>query len=83
MIKHFLAAITGNMISLIGTLMIILSLLFIGALLIMQAMGFQGGAYLGIITFVGSSVSMPMAQYLRKTSMFGGYVPAPATKSTH
>jgi nitrate/TMAO reductase-like tetraheme cytochrome c subunit len=52
MIKHFLAAITGNVISLIGTLMIILSLLFIGALLIMQAMGFQGGAYLGIITFV-------------------------------
>src|SRR5512134_77713 len=52
MLKHFLAAITGNLISLIGTLMIILSLLFIGALLIMQAMGFEGGAYLGIITFV-------------------------------
>jgi hypothetical protein len=52
MIKHFLAAITGNVISLIGTLMIILSLLFIGALLVMQAMGFEGGAYLGIITFV-------------------------------
>ncbi|MDH4166435.1 MAG: NapC/NirT family cytochrome c [Gammaproteobacteria bacterium] len=52
MIKHFFAAITGNVISLIGTLMIALSLLFIGALLIMQAMGFQGGAYLGIVTFV-------------------------------
>ena len=52
MIKHFFAAITGNVISLIGTLMIVLSLLFIGALLVMQAMGFQGGAYLGIITFV-------------------------------
>ena len=52
MIKHFLAAITGNVISLIGTLMIILSLLFIGALLVMQAMGFEGGAYLGIVTFV-------------------------------
>lgn len=52
MIKHFFAAITGNVISLIGTLMIALSLLFIAALLIMQGMGFEGGAYLGIITFV-------------------------------
>ena len=52
MFKHFLAAITGNLISLIGTLLITLSLLFILALLIMQAMGFQGGAYLGIVTFV-------------------------------
>lgn len=27
---------------------------------------------LGTISFVGSSVSMPMGQYLRKTSMFAG-----------
>jgi hypothetical protein len=47
MIKHFFAAITGNIVSLIGTLLIALSLLLIGALLIMQAMGFEGGAYLG------------------------------------
>ena len=52
MIKHFFAAITGNIISLIGTLMMVVSLLFIMALLVMQAMGFQGGAYLGIVTFV-------------------------------
>jgi len=52
MIKHFFAAITGNLISLIGTLMMVLSLLFIAALLVMQAMGFEGGAYIGIITFV-------------------------------
>jgi len=52
MIKHFFAAITGNIISLIGTAMMVLSLLFIAALLVMQAMGFEGGAYLGIITFV-------------------------------
>jgi len=57
MIKHFFAAITGNVISLIGTLMMSLSLLLIGALLIMQAMGFEGGAYLGIVTFV----VLPMA----------------------
>ncbi len=52
MIKHFFAAITGNIISLAGTLMMVLSLLFIAALLTMEHMGFQGGAYLGIITFV-------------------------------
>jgi len=52
MIKHFLAAITGNVVSLIGTLLIVVSLLFILALLIMQNMGFEGGAYLGIVTFV-------------------------------
>jgi len=52
MIKHFFAAITGNIISLIGTLMMVLSLLFIAALLTMEYMGFEGGAYLGILTFV-------------------------------
>jgi len=52
MFKHFLAAITGNVISLIGTLMMTISLLFLLALLIMQNMGFEGGAYLGIVTFV-------------------------------
>jgi len=52
MFKHFLAAITGNVISLIGTLLIVVSLLFLLALLIMQNMGFEGGAYLGIVTFV-------------------------------
>jgi len=57
MIKHFFAAITGNVVSLIGTLLMVLSLLFIAALLVMQAMGFEGGAYLGIITFV----VLPMA----------------------
>jgi hypothetical protein len=52
MIKHFLAAITGNVVSLVGTLLIVLTLLLIAALLAMQAMGFEGGAYLGIVTFV-------------------------------
>jgi hypothetical protein len=56
MIKHFFAAITGNIISLIGTLMMVLSLLFIAALIMMEHMGFQGGAYLGIITFVALPV---------------------------
>jgi hypothetical protein len=57
MIKHFFAAITGNVASLAGTLLIVISLLLIGALLVMQGLGFEGGAYLGIITFV----VLPMA----------------------
>jgi len=71
--KHFFAAITGNIVSLIGTLMIALSLLLIGALLIMQAMGFEGGAYLGIITFVvlpmgflAGIVIVPLGIWLQK-----------------
>jgi hypothetical protein len=57
MIKHFISGITSNVISLAGTLLILVSLLLIGALLIMQGMGFEGGAYLGILTFV----VLPMA----------------------
>ena len=52
MIKHFFSAITGNLISLIGTVLVVISLLLIVVLLAMQAMGFEGGAYLGILTFV-------------------------------
>jgi hypothetical protein len=52
MLKHFFSAITGNIVSLLGTLLVVVSLLLIVALLIMQGMGFQGGAYLGILTFV-------------------------------
>ena len=73
MIKHFFAAITGNIISLIGTLMMVVSLLFILALLVMQAMGFQGGAYLGIVTFVvlpmmflAGVFTVPLGLWLKK-----------------
>ncbi len=73
MIKHFFAAITGNIISLIGTLMMVVSLLFILALLVMQAMGFQGGAYLGIVTFVvlpmmflAGTFTVPLGIWLKK-----------------
>ena len=57
MIKHFFRAITGNIVSLVGTLLILVSLLLIAVLLFMQGMGFEGGAYLGIVTFV----MLPMA----------------------
>lgn len=52
MLRHFFAAITGNVVSLIGTVLGVISLLLIAALFALQATGFEGGAYLGIITFV-------------------------------
>ena len=52
MIKHFFSAITGNILSLFGTVLVVVSLLLILVLLVMQGMGFEGGAYLGILTFV-------------------------------
>jgi hypothetical protein len=73
MIKHFFAAITGNIISLVGTLLIITSLLLIVALLIMQGAGFEGGAYIGILTFVvlpmlflGGLLLVPLGVWWRK-----------------
>jgi nitrate/TMAO reductase-like tetraheme cytochrome c subunit len=57
MIKHFFSAVTGNLLSLIGTILIAVSLLLIVALLIVQSLGFEGGAYIGIITFL----MLPMA----------------------
>jgi hypothetical protein len=73
MFKHFISAITGNVVSLIGTLMVIATLLFIVALLVMQAMGFQGGAYLGILTFVVlplgfivGAIIVPLGVWLQK-----------------
>jgi len=52
MIKHFFAAITGNIVSLVGTLLVVGSLLLIVGLMVLLSMGFEGGAYSGILTFV-------------------------------
>ncbi len=62
--KHFFAAITGNLISLIGTVLMLGSLTLISMLLIMQSMGFSGGAYLGIITFVVLPVAFVLGTIL-------------------
>jgi nitrate/TMAO reductase-like tetraheme cytochrome c subunit len=56
MIKHFFSAITGNIVSLIGTILAVVSLLLITVMFVILSMGFQGSAYLGILT----SVVFPM-----------------------
>lgn len=52
MSRHFFASLTQNPISLIGTALGAASLTLIIALFIVQLVGFEGGPYLGILTFL-------------------------------
>jgi hypothetical protein len=52
MSRHFFSALIQNPLSLAGTAIAAASLTLIIALFIVQAMGFEGGPYLGIVTFL-------------------------------
>jgi hypothetical protein len=52
MLRNFLASITQNGISIIGTALAIASLVLIVSLFVMHYLGFEGGPYLGILTFL-------------------------------
>ncbi|MDH3350219.1 MAG: NapC/NirT family cytochrome c [Gammaproteobacteria bacterium] len=52
MFKNFFASITHNAISLIGTALAVASLVLILSLFTMQQFGFEGGPYLGILTYL-------------------------------
>lgn len=52
MFRNFLASITHNAISLIGTALAVASLVLIMSLFAMQQFGFEGGPYLGILTYL-------------------------------
>ena len=52
MFKNFLSSITRNGLSLFGTGLAIASLVLIISLFVIQYLGYEGGAYLGIITFL-------------------------------
>ncbi len=52
MFRNFLASITHNAISLIGTALAVASLVLIASLFTMQQFGFEGGPYLGILTYL-------------------------------
>ena len=52
MIKNFLASITRNAISLIGTAIALAALILIVTLASMELWGFEGGPYLGILTYL-------------------------------
>jgi hypothetical protein len=50
--KNFLSSITHNGISLVGTALAIMGLVLIVSLFVMEQLGFQGGPYLGILTYL-------------------------------
>lgn len=50
--KNFLASITRNGISLAGTALALASLILIISLFLIQQLGFEGGPYLGILTYL-------------------------------
>ena len=52
MFKNFLVSITRNVISLIGTAIAVASLVLIASLFTMEQIGFEGGPYLGILTYL-------------------------------
>lgn len=52
MFKNFLASITRNAVSLGGTALAVASLVLISTLFAMELLGFEGGPYLGILTFL-------------------------------
>jgi len=52
MLKNFLTSITRNGISLAGTGLALASMILIISLFFMQQLGFEGGPYLGILTFL-------------------------------
>ncbi len=52
MIKHFFASLTRNALSLIGTAIALAALILIITLASMELWGFEGGPYLGILTYL-------------------------------
>jgi len=50
--KNFFASITHNAISLIGTALALATLVLMASLFTMQQFGFEGGPYLGILTYL-------------------------------
>jgi hypothetical protein len=52
MARHFFAALVRNTISLIGTALAVASLTLFITLFVVQSLGLEGGAYLGIFTFI-------------------------------
>ena len=52
MFRNFFASITRNAISLIGTALAVASLILIVSLFLIQRLGYEGGPYLGILTYL-------------------------------
>ena len=76
MFKNFLSSITHNGISLAGTALAIMGLVLIISLFVMERLGFEGGPYLGILTylilpmiFVTGLILIPVGAVLYRRSL--------------
>jgi len=76
MFRNFFASITHNAISLIGTALAVASLVLIASLFAMEQFGFEGGPYLGILTyliipafFVAGLILIPVGAVLWRRKM--------------
>lgn len=76
MFKNFLASITSNGISLAGTGLALASLVLIVSLFVMEQLGFHGGPYLGILTylifpmmFVAGLIVIPIGSVLHRRKL--------------
>jgi len=76
MFKNFLASITRNGISLIGTALAIAGLLLIICLFFLELLGFEGGPYLGILTylvlpmiFIFGVILIPVGSWLQRRKL--------------
>jgi hypothetical protein len=74
--KNFLSSITHNGISLAGTALAIMGLVLIISLFVMEQLGFEGGPYLGILTylilpmiFVTGLILIPVGAVLYRRSL--------------
>ena len=76
MIRNFLASITRNGVSLIGTAIAIAGLVLIVSLFFLEQLGFEGGPYLGILTylilpmiFVVGLLLIPIGSFLHRRKL--------------
>jgi len=76
MLKNFFSSITGNGLSLVGTALSLASLVLIVSLFFMERLGFEGGPYLGIMTylilpfiFITGLVLIPVGNLLKRRKL--------------
>ncbi len=76
MFKNFLSSITRNGISLIGTALAIAGLVLIISLFFLEQLGFEGGPYLGILTylvlpmtFIFGTILIPIGSWLHRRKL--------------
>lgn len=76
MFKNFLVSITHNLISLIGTAIALATLVLMASLFAMELSGFEGGPYIGILTylilpmiFVGGLILIPIGAVLYRRKL--------------